>query len=70
VKLPLPDFRILAIEQFGDVPWATLQLADLATAEVVKIEDPSVLDDVALAGRSQGSPNRVCHWVLGGDAAR
>ncbi len=45
MALPLADLRILAVEQFGAGPWATLQLADLG-AEVIKIEDPSVGGDV------------------------
>src|SRR6185437_14561378 len=45
LSLPLSDVRILAIEQFGAGPWATLQLADLG-AEVIKIEDPSSGGDV------------------------
>ena len=43
--LPLADVRILAIEQFGAGPWATLQLADLG-AEVIKVEDPASGGDV------------------------
>jgi crotonobetainyl-CoA:carnitine CoA-transferase CaiB-like acyl-CoA transferase len=43
--LPLADVRIVAIEQFGAGPWATLQLADLG-AEVIKIEDPATGGDV------------------------
>jgi crotonobetainyl-CoA:carnitine CoA-transferase CaiB-like acyl-CoA transferase len=45
VNLPLEDVRILAVEQFGAGPWATLQLADLG-AEVIKIEDPASGGDV------------------------
>jgi crotonobetainyl-CoA:carnitine CoA-transferase CaiB-like acyl-CoA transferase len=45
VALPLADIRIVAIEQFGAGPWATLQLADLG-AEVIKIEDPVSRGDV------------------------
>jgi crotonobetainyl-CoA:carnitine CoA-transferase CaiB-like acyl-CoA transferase len=45
MTLPLADIRVLAIEQFGAGPWATLQLADLG-AEVIKIEDPSSGGDV------------------------
>jgi len=45
LTLPLADVRILAIEQFGAGPWATLQLADLG-AEVIKIEDPASRGDV------------------------
>ena len=44
--LPLADIRIIALEQFGAGPWATLQLADLG-AEVIKIEDPASGGDVS-----------------------
>jgi crotonobetainyl-CoA:carnitine CoA-transferase CaiB-like acyl-CoA transferase len=43
---PLADVRILAVEQFGAGPWATLQLADLG-ADVIKVEDPSTGGDVS-----------------------
>lgn len=36
---PLEGITIVAVEQYGAGPWATLQLADLG-AEVIKIEDP------------------------------
>src|SRR6187431_3068683 len=42
---PLADVRVIAFEQYGAGPWATLQLADLG-AEVVKIEDPASRGDV------------------------
>ena len=45
MTLPLTDVRVLAIEQFGAGPWATLQLADLG-AEVIKLEDPAAGGDV------------------------
>src|SRR3954466_3826823 len=45
MTLPLADVKVLAIEQFGAGPWATLQLADLG-ADVVKVEDPAVGGDV------------------------
>ena len=45
MTLPLAGVRVLAIEQFGAGPWATLQLADLG-ADVVKIEDPRAGGDV------------------------
>jgi crotonobetainyl-CoA:carnitine CoA-transferase CaiB-like acyl-CoA transferase len=45
VDLPLADVRVIAVEQFGAGPWATLQLADLG-AEVVKVEDPAAGGDV------------------------
>jgi crotonobetainyl-CoA:carnitine CoA-transferase CaiB-like acyl-CoA transferase len=43
--LPLADVVVLAVEQFGAGPWATLQLADMG-ARVIKIEDPSAGGDV------------------------
>jgi crotonobetainyl-CoA:carnitine CoA-transferase CaiB-like acyl-CoA transferase len=42
---PLSDLRVLAIEQYGAGPWATMQLADLG-ADVIKIEDPASGGDV------------------------
>jgi crotonobetainyl-CoA:carnitine CoA-transferase CaiB-like acyl-CoA transferase len=45
VRLPLEDVRILAIEQYGAGPWATLQLCELG-AEVIKIEDPGTGGDI------------------------
>ncbi len=42
---PLADIRVVAVEQYGAGPWATLQLADLG-AEVIKIEDPTSGGDV------------------------
>ena len=42
---PLADIRVVAVEQYGAGPWATLQLADLG-AEVIKIEDPASRGDV------------------------
>jgi crotonobetainyl-CoA:carnitine CoA-transferase CaiB-like acyl-CoA transferase len=43
---PLADLRVLAVEQYGAGPWATMQLADLG-ADVIKIEDPASGGDVA-----------------------
>jgi crotonobetainyl-CoA:carnitine CoA-transferase CaiB-like acyl-CoA transferase len=45
-NLPLSGVRILAIEQFGAGPFATLNLADLG-AEVIKVEDPSTGGEVS-----------------------
>jgi crotonobetainyl-CoA:carnitine CoA-transferase CaiB-like acyl-CoA transferase len=45
MTLPLADVTVLAIEQFGAGPWATLQLADLG-ADVIKVEDPAAGGDV------------------------
>jgi len=44
--LPLDGVRIVALEQFGAGPFATLNLADMG-AEVIKIEDPSTEGDVS-----------------------
>ena len=43
--LPLADVTVIAIEQFGAGPWATMQLADLG-ADVIKVEDPRMGGDV------------------------
>ena len=43
---PLAGVRVLAMEQFGAGPFATLALADMG-AEVIKIEDPTTGGDVA-----------------------
>jgi len=43
---PLKGVRILAVEQFGAGPFATLNLADLG-AEVIKIEDPTTGGEVS-----------------------
>ena len=45
MTLALAGVRVVAVEQFGAGPWATLQLADLG-AEVIKIEDPTSGGDV------------------------
>lgn len=45
VTAPLAGVRVLAVEQFGAGPWATLQLADLG-ADVIKVEDPTAGGDV------------------------
>lgn len=46
MRLPLEDLRIVAVEQYGAGPFASMQLADLG-ADVIKVEDPSVGGDVA-----------------------
>lgn len=49
MTLPLADVRVLAVEQYGAGPWATLQLADLG-ADVIKIERPGTGDDTRAWG--------------------
>ena len=44
--LPLAGLRIIAFEQFGAGPFATLNLADMG-AEVIKIEDPTTGGEVS-----------------------
>lgn len=46
---PLAGLRILAVEQYGAGPWATLQLADMG-AEVIKIEAPAGGDFARASG--------------------
>jgi crotonobetainyl-CoA:carnitine CoA-transferase CaiB-like acyl-CoA transferase len=43
--MPLSDVRIIAIEQYGAGPFASVHLADLG-AEVIKIEDPNTGGDI------------------------
>jgi crotonobetainyl-CoA:carnitine CoA-transferase CaiB-like acyl-CoA transferase len=43
---PLEDIRIVALEQYGAGPFATMHLAELG-AEVIKIEEPASGGDVA-----------------------
>jgi crotonobetainyl-CoA:carnitine CoA-transferase CaiB-like acyl-CoA transferase len=45
MPMPLEGVRVVAVEQFGAGPWATLQLADLG-ADIIKIEDPGAAGDV------------------------
>ncbi len=45
MKAPLDGTRIIAVEQFGAGPYATLQLADMG-ADVIKVEDPGQGGDV------------------------
>jgi crotonobetainyl-CoA:carnitine CoA-transferase CaiB-like acyl-CoA transferase len=44
--MALQDVTVIAVEQYGAGPWATLQLADLG-ARVIKIEDPQHGGDVS-----------------------
>lgn len=44
--LPLRGIRIVAVEQYGALPFGTMQLADLG-AEVIKIEDPARGGDIS-----------------------
>jgi crotonobetainyl-CoA:carnitine CoA-transferase CaiB-like acyl-CoA transferase len=43
---PLEGMRIIAVDQYGAGPYATLHLADLG-AEVIKVEDPGTKGDVS-----------------------
>ena len=56
--LPLEDVTVIALEQYGAGPWATMQLADLG-ARVVKIEDPEHGGDV-----SRYAPSLVCDALV------
>jgi crotonobetainyl-CoA:carnitine CoA-transferase CaiB-like acyl-CoA transferase len=47
--LPLAGIRILAVEQYGAGPFATMYLADMG-AEVIKIEDPGSGDSSRQSG--------------------
>src|SRR5947209_1067129 len=42
---PLAGIRIIALEQYGAGPYATLYLADMG-ADIIKIEDPSAGGDI------------------------
>jgi crotonobetainyl-CoA:carnitine CoA-transferase CaiB-like acyl-CoA transferase len=44
-RAPLAGLRVIAVEQFGAGPFATLHLADMG-ADVIKIEDPHTGGDV------------------------
>ena len=46
LELPLHGVRVVALEQFGAGPFATLNLADMG-AEVIKIEDPHTGGEVS-----------------------
>ena len=51
MSLPLSGVRIVAVEQYGAGPFATLHLADLG-AEVIKIENFREGGDMGRARRS------------------
>ena len=80
-KPPLEGIRVLAVEQYGAGPWATLQLAALG-ADVIKIEDPGSGGDVgryvppfqdgedSLFFESFNSGKRSVSLDLRGDAGR
>lgn len=53
---PLAGIRILAVEQYGAGPWATMYLADMG-AEVIKIEDPGSGDSSRASGPHFLGPN-------------
>jgi len=55
---PLQGIRVLAVEQYGAGPWASMYLADMG-AEVIKIEDPATGD----ASRASGP-----HFLGPGDS--
>ena len=43
MMLPLHGIRVLAVEQYGAGPWASMYLSDMG-AEVIKVEDPAAGD--------------------------
>lgn len=46
MRLPLEGVRIVSVEQYGALPFGTMQLADLG-AEVIKVEDPGIGGDIS-----------------------
>src|SRR5438270_1706472 len=61
---PLSGLRIVAVQQFGSGPFATLQLADLG-ADVVRVEDPSTGGGVSryVSPGQQGTGSLYCDSV-------
>ncbi len=53
---PLHGIRVLAVEQYGAGPWASMYLADMG-AEVIKIEDPASGDASRQSGPHFLGPN-------------
>lgn len=45
-SLPLEGVRVVAVEQYGALPFGTMQLADMG-AEVIKVEDPTRGGDIS-----------------------
>src|ERR1041384_544438 len=45
---PLDGVRVIAVEQYGAGPWATMMLADLG-AEIIKVEPPGGGGDIGRA---------------------
>jgi len=62
-RLPLEGVRIIAVEQYGALPFGTMHLADLG-AEVIKPSCGAPVSPTPLASTTSGIPALRC-WSAG-----